>query len=78
MVVMLAPVLDGRTSVVETGEPVQVQAVVPELAIEALDKGVLRRFSRLDEVQFHTRLAGPDEHRLARQFGAVVADDGPG
>ena len=76
-VVMSPPFIDGGSGIVETGEPVQVEAVVPELAVEALDEGVLRRLAWLDEVQFHTRLPCPEEHGLARQLGAVVADDGP-
>lgn len=73
---MSPPLIDGRSGILEIGEPVQVEAVFSELAIEALDEGVLRRLSGLDEVQLHARLAGPEEHGLARQLGAVVADDG--
>lgn len=53
----------------------QVQAVVPELAVEALDKGVLSRLAGLDEVKPGFGAPGPEEHCLAREFRAVVADD---
>jgi hypothetical protein len=30
---------------------------------------------RLDEVQVHTRIAGPNDHRLARELGTVIDND---
>lgn len=75
---MSPPFIDGRSGVIETGEPAQVEAVIPGLAVEALDESVLSWLSWPDEVQFHTRLPRPEEHSLARQFGAIIADDRPG
>jgi len=54
----------------------QIQSVLPELAIEAFNNGIPGRFARLDEMQFHTALSRPEEHRFAGQFGSVVADNG--
>jgi hypothetical protein len=36
-----------------------VQALIPDLAIEALDAGILRRLTGVDEVQFPALLEGP-------------------
>ena len=54
VVVMRPPIVDGRACVVETGEPVQIEAILAELTIEALDEGVLRRLAGLNEVQLYT------------------------
>ena len=78
MVVVVAPVVNDAPDVGEALEPVLVQAAVPELAVEALHEGVLGGFSGLDEVQGRAGPLAPKAHRLAGQFGAVVADDGLG
>lgn len=52
----------------------EIKTVVAELAAEAFDKGVLGRLTRLNEVQLHTPVARPEEHRFAGEFGTVVAD----
>ena len=78
MVVVFPPTINDGSGVLQTGEPVQIQAVVPELAVEALDKGVLRRLTRLNEVKLHTSLPGPEKHCLACKFRAVVTDQGLG
>ncbi len=44
-------VLDDRTRVIQAGEPVQVQAVLTELAFEAFNKRVLGRLFMLDGMQ---------------------------
>jgi len=41
VVVVLSPGFDDLAGVLQAREPVQVQAEVPELAVEALDEGVL-------------------------------------
>ena len=59
----------------ERSEPVQVEAFVAELAVQALDEGVLHGLARFDEAQAH---AGPlrlVEHGAAGSFGTVVEDD---
>jgi|GEM_PF-2271867 len=52
-------------------EPVLVQALIPHLAVEALDEGILDRLPRLDEMQFYPSLASPDVQRLAREMNIV-------
>lgn len=48
-VVVMAPVADLFAGVPQRPEPVQVQAFIPELAVEALDEGILDRLAGLDE-----------------------------
>ena len=76
LVVVNPPALDDPPSIVQAGEPMQVQALVPELAVEAFDESVLSRLARLNEVQLYAGTSRPEEQRLAGQFRAVVADDG--
>jgi len=52
----------------------QVQAVVPELTVEAFNERILSGISWLDEVQFHRGPLRPKEHRLAGQFRSVIHD----
>lgn len=61
---MLTPGFDRGSCIRQAGEPVQVQAVVTELAVEALDKGVLGRLAGLDKMQRHPGVLGPEEHGL--------------
>ncbi len=51
----------------------QIQAVLSELAVEAFHESVLRRLSRLNKMQLDVAALRPEEHRLASQFGAIVA-----
>ena len=75
--VVVDPVrLDLLPRVVEADEPVFVQALVPELPVEALDVRVLDRLPRPDEVESDAALERPAVHDAARELGAVVdADD---
>jgi hypothetical protein len=75
-VVLEAPRLDDLASVVERVEPVGVQALVAEAAIEALDEGVLRRGAGLDEVQCDAALVGPLVEGVGDELRAVVDHDG--
>lgn len=65
VVVVVTPVVDSRTGIVERGEPVQVQTVLAELAVEAFAKRVLRRLPGLKETKRHTGPLRPEEHGLA-------------
>lgn len=53
---MLSPGVDDCSSIFDAGEPVEIEAVRAELAVEALDEGVLGRFAGLDEVQLDAAL----------------------
>ena len=52
-----------------------VQALVPQLAVEALQEAVLLRLARRDVVPFDAVLLGPLKHGIAGELGAVVEDD---
>ena len=60
------------------GQPVHVEALVAEVAVEALDMGVVDRLAGADEVEFHARAAGPSVDGLADELGAVVANNSRG
>jgi hypothetical protein len=44
VIVFMAPRLDGVASVLKGLEPVEVQAVITERSVEALDEGILSAF----------------------------------
>ena len=50
-VVILLPGVDDHSGMGETAKPVQIQAFITKLAVEALDVGVLGGLAWLDEVQ---------------------------
>ena len=52
-VIVGAPHIDFLPSIFQTGEPVQIKAVLSELAVKAFNEGVLGGFSRLNEMYFH-------------------------
>lgn len=78
MVVVGPPLVDFMSSIGQAQKPVLIEAAIAELAVEALDEGILCRLARLDEGQRDLPLTRPEEHRLAGQFGAVIADNRPG
>jgi hypothetical protein len=65
LVVAASPFLDGLSSILQIREPVLVQALVPELAVEALDVRVLDGAPRCDEVQLDPVPVGPGGERRA-------------
>ena len=75
-VVVFPPLIDDVSCVMHGSEPVLVETAIAELAVKRFHECVLRRFSWLDKMQLHVLILCPEEHRLARQFRAVVADDG--
>ena len=44
-VVFVAPVIDFSLGIFEADEPVKIQTFVPKASVEALDEGVVCRFS---------------------------------
>ena len=75
VVVVVAPVVDDRAHVAQTGKPMLGQALVTEAAVKALDVSVLNRLARLDEAQFHAVSDSPIQHLAAREFGAIVCSN---
>jgi len=75
MVVVRLPLGDLTTGVRQIEEPVFVQALIAEFAVEALDVAVLHRSPRRDEVQLDSVLIGPLVHHLADELRPVVDHD---
>ena len=67
MVVVAPPEVQLPTSVGQVEEHLDVQALVAQLAVEALDVAVLHRPPWADEVQMHTVPIRPVIQRLARK-----------
>lgn len=74
-VVLDSPVLDDPPGLGHGDEPVLVQALVAEFAVEALDVGVLDRLARTDKRQLHTLLERPGIQRLALEVRTVAHCD---
>jgi hypothetical protein len=47
-------------------------SLVPELAVEGLDEGVVHELAGADEVELDAAAVRPGVQRCAREFGAVV------
>ena len=61
LVVINPPVFDDLARLADAREPVLVQTLISEPAIETFDVGVLGRLARIDEVQLHTVIIGPGD-----------------
>lgn len=75
VVVVDAPSLDHAPGLGQRREHVLVQALVPQLAVEALHVAILHRLAWRDVVPGDRLLRRPLQHRVAGQLGAVVGDD---
>lgn len=64
VVVVHTPAINAVACVVQTGEPMQIQAVVAELAVETLDESILSRFTWLNEMELDASTLRPEKHRL--------------
>ena len=53
-------------------EPVLVEALIPQLAVEALDKGIVRGFSGSDMLQLNAFLSCPLMEEGAGKFRPIV------
>ena len=73
-VVVSTPILAFSPGVVEAHEPVSIQTLGAELAIEALDEAILHRFARRDVVPFDVVLLLPSHDGVRGELGAVIAD----
>src|ERR1043165_6118263 len=73
-IVVHAPGLDDLARVRQAEEPVLVQALVAESAVETLDVGILIRLARVDEVQPDAAGVGPRIERPADELGPIVRD----
>ena len=57
-------------------EPVQVQALVSERAVERLDVRIVGRSSRSREIHAHLVMVGPEIDDLSGEFGAIIHKHG--
>jgi hypothetical protein len=73
-VVIDPPIFYDFAGFADAGEPVLVQALIPEPVIETFDIGILGWLARIDEVQLHTVIIGPGIKSATSQFGAVIDD----
>ena len=76
LVVVDAPLADDHPGLRERLEPVLVQALVAELAVEALDVAVLHGPPGLDQDMADTVLVRPGHEGSAGEFRAVVGANG--
>jgi hypothetical protein len=67
--------LDRPASVEQADEPVLVEALLPELSVEALDEGVLHRLAWLDEVKVDSSTVRPAIEHPTSELRPVVRDD---
>ncbi len=75
MFVVDPPLVDFMSGIGQAQKPVLIETSIAELAVEALDEGILCRLARLDEGQRDFALTRPKEHRLAGQLWIVIADN---
>src|SRR6185437_5448714 len=75
LVVIDPPAFDGLPRIVQSEEPVFVEALLAELAMEAFDVAVLHRPSWCDEVQCDLVLIGPLVQSLRSELRAVINDN---
>jgi len=75
-VVIEPPVFDGFPRIVQGQEPVLVQALLTEFAVERFNIAVLHGPARGDEVQRHLILIRPLVQRLRRELSAVAPREG--
>lgn len=71
-VVVNAPGFDQRAGLGDAGKPMLVEALVPKLAVEALDEGVVGGLPRPDEAQLDATGVGPRVECAAAEFGPIV------
>ena len=72
MVVVPTPGFDHDTRFLAAAEPFERQALVAELAVEALIVAVLPRFARIDVRGVDARVGEPGEDRVADELRSVV------
>lgn len=75
-VVFMAPVIDEQAGFLEGAEPVLIEAVIAEGAVEGLDEGVLDGLARLDVIEVDLAPLGPEVEGLTGELGPIVTGDG--
>ncbi len=72
LIVVFAPIFNNMFGVIERDKPVLLQALLPQPAVEALDKCIVRWLTRSAEFQLHSVAIRPLVHRLRDEFTPVV------
>ena len=75
LIVLTDPSLDYHPSVVETDEPILVEAFVTESSVEGLDVGVLVGLARLNQAQGDAVTMRPGQHGPTGELLAIVGPD---
>ena len=78
MVVLVAPVIDEEASFGQGTEPMLVETVITEGAVEAFDEGILHGFAGLDVVKGDVVGLSPEMESAAGKLGAVIGGDDGG
>ncbi len=71
-VVVLPPIAQGFLSFLQGINPVEIQTLVSQHSIEALDISILHRSTRTNEVQSDSLPMGPGVEVSGRELNAVV------
>ena len=75
LIVVSTPSLAFSSCFVEAEEPVCVQTLDSELAVQKFDEGIVGRLARTTEVERHTLQEHPQIELLAYELGAIVQSD---
>jgi hypothetical protein len=76
LVVIIKPMIfSDSTGMSYAHEPVQIQAFIPELAVEAFHIGVIDRLPRANEMKLYPALICPCIQSVADKLGTVVHDN---
>src|SRR5947209_5515508 len=75
LIVVSTPSLAFSPRLVEAEEPVGVQALGPELAVQAFDEGIIGRFTGPAEVQCDTAHEGPQVELATDEFRPIIEPD---
>ena len=74
-IILLPPCFDLAPCISQSGEPVEVQALIPELSLEAFDKGILHGFPRIDVDNTDLALFRPREEGVCRKLRTIVGNN---
>ena len=72
LIVMAPPGFDDNLCLTPGPEPFQVQALVPELAIETLARAVLPRLAGIDQGCLDALIDHPLENRAGDKLGTIA------
>ena len=77
LVVLVSPGFDDRLGVGQAREPVLVEALIAEPAVERFDIGVLIGFARFDQAQGDTAFMRPGQHGSAAELLGIIRAQHP-